>query len=294
MFIATIGFFDGVHIGHQCLIEQLRNQAHLLGKRSMVISFDNHPREVVKANYVPELLTLAKEKEELLQQTGVDSVNLLHFTQQTSQLSSQQFMQLLHEQYGVTNLLMGYDHHFGHDCGTFDEYVQRGKAVGVEVLLAHELEGTRVNSGIIRQLIKEGNVSFANTLLSRPYRVEAEIVHGYGIGRTLGFPTANLQWASHKLMPQNGVYAVQATLQDDSQWNGMLNIGTRPTIDNGEGTSIEVHLLDFQGDLYGQRVKVDFIARIRNEQRYDSQDALKEQLQHDVLSAQRLIKLQQR
>ncbi len=255
----------------------------------MVISFDNHPREVVQANYVPELLTLSKEKEYLLQQTEVDNVNLLHFTQHTSQLTSQQFMQLLHEQYGVTNLLMGYDHHFGHDCGTFEDYVLRGKTVGVEVLLAHELEGTRVNSGIIRQLIKEGNVYAANTLLSRPYRVEAEIIHGYGIGRTLGFPTANLQWPSHKLMPQNGVYAVRATLQNKTKWRGMLNIGVRPTIDNGQAISVEVHLLDFQGDLYEQNIKVDFVARIRNEQRFESHDALKKQLQCDTLSVRHLI-----
>ncbi len=291
MFVATIGFFDGVHLGHQCLIGQLRNQARLRGEQCMVVSFDNHPREVVQVDYVPQLLTLAEEKERLLRETGVDDVVLLHFTPELSRLSSQDFMLMLRERYGVDTLLIGYDHRFGHDGGTFADYVQRGKTVGVEVLLASELEGQHVSSRVIRQLLTDGDVATAGRLLSRPYSVEAEVAHGYQVGRTLGFPTANLVWPIQKLLPKGGVYAVRATLQDGTQWSGMLNIGNRPTIDNGRAISVEVHLLDFKGDLYGQRVTVEFLARIRSEQRFDSREALAAQLQRDLRCARELISL---
>ncbi len=291
MFIATIGFFDGVHLGHQCLIEQLRNQAKLRGEQSMVVSFDNHPREVVLTNYVPQLLTLTKEKERLLRGTKVDDVVLLHFTPELSKLSSQEFMLMLHERYGVNALLMGYDHHFGHDSGTFEDYVLRGKAIGIDVLLAQELEGQHVSSRVIRQLISEGDVAQATQLLGRPFALEAQVKHGFQVGRTLGFPTANLEWPSQKLLPKGGVYAVRATLQDGTQWRGMLNIGNRPTIDNGRAISVEVHLLDFQGNLYGQRMTVEFVARIRSEQRFDSREALATQLQRDLRCAREFIGL---
>ncbi len=289
MFVATIGFFDGVHLGHQCLIGQLCNRARVLGLQCMVVSFDNHPREVVQADYVPQLLTLSEEKERLLRATGVDDVTMLHFTREMSLLSSQDFMLMLRERYGVGALLMGYDHRFGHDGGTFEEYVQRGRAVGVKVLPASELEGEHVSSRVIRQLLADGDVVAAGRMLSRPYSAEAEVAHGYAVGRTLGFPTANLVWPAQKLLPKGGVYAVRVTLQDGTQWRGMLNIGNRPTIDNGRATSVEVHLLDFQGDLYGQRIGVEFVARIRSEQRFDSREALAAQLRRDMCCARELI-----
>ncbi len=291
MFVTTIGFFDGVHLGHQCLIGQLRNRARVLGLQCMVVSFDNHPREVVQADYVPQLLTLSEEKERLLRATGVDEVAMLHFTREMSLLSSQDFMLMLRERYGVRALLMGYDHRFGHDGGAFADYVQRGRAVGMEVLPASELDGEHVSSRVIRQLLADGDVATAGRLLSRPYGAVAEVAHGYAVGRTLGFPTANLVWPVQKLLPMGGVYAVRVTLQDGTLWRGMLNIGSRPTIDNGRATSVEVHLLDFQGDLYGQRIGVEFVARIRSEQRFDSREALAAQLQRDMCVARELIGL---
>lgn len=288
MYIATIGFFDGVHRGHQYLIAQLRNKAAEMGLRSMVVTFCNHPREVLHADFHPQLLTLSTEKERLLRRTGVDHVVMLPFTQEMAKLTSTDFMQMLREKYDVSALMMGYDHHFGHDAGSFEDYAARGKEIGVKVFLAQELKDEKVSSRLVRQYLNEGNVAQAAQLMSRPYGVDALVEHGKAIGRQLGFPTANLAWPQHQLMPKRGVYAVDAVLEDGNQWRGMLNIGQRPTIDNDVRTTIEVHLLDFTGNLYGREIHIDFLHRLRDEQHFANREALTEQLKHDAEMARGL------
>lgn len=282
MFTATIGFFDGVHKGHRCLIQQLTRLAAQRNEQSMIITFDTHPRQVVQTCYVPQLLTLPEEKINLLNETEVDSVVMLNFTREMSLLSSSEFMQMLHDDYGVDCLLMGYDHRFGHDGGNIADYVERGKKVGIEVLQATELEEEKVSSRIIRNLIDDGNLLKANELLGYEFQVTAPVVHGHEVGRSLGFPTANLAWPEGKILPEEGVYAAWATLPDGSRMKAMMNIGCRPTINNGENVTVEVHILDFDGELYGLSLTIDFVAKLRDEMRFQDKQALVKQLRMDA------------
>ena len=258
-----------------------------MGLESMVVTFRNHPREVLQPDFSPLLLTLSSEKEHLLHGTGVDRVVMLSFTRELAEMSARDFMQMLHETYEVSVLVMGYDHRFGNDGGTFEDYMARGAETGVRVFLADELEDEKVSSRLVRQCIGEGDVAQAARLMGRPYGVNAVVEHGQAIGRQLGFPTANLIWPQHQLMPKRGVYAVDALLDDGSRWRGMLNIGHRPTIDSNVRTTIEVHLLDFQGNLYGRQIHVDFLRRLRDERQFESREALAEQLKCDAEMARR-------
>lgn len=282
MFTATIGFFDGVHRGHRCLIQQLVELAAKRDEQAMVITFDIHPRQVVQTSYVPQLLTLPDEKANLLNETNVDHVVMLNFTREMSLLSSTEFMKMLHDDYDVDCLLMGYDHHFGHDGGNISDYVERGRNVGVEVFLAKELKEEKVSSRIIRNLIEDGDLLKANDLLGYEFQVTAPVVHGHEVGRSLGFPTANLSWPEGKILPEEGVYAAWATLPDGSRMKAMLNIGCRPTINNGENVTVEVHILDFDGELYGLSLTIDFVAKLRDEMCFKSKQELIKQLRMDA------------
>lgn len=282
MFTATIGFFDGVHKGHRFLIQQLVELAARRKERTMLITFDVHPRQVVQTSYVPQLLTLPDEKMNLLNDTDVDNVIMLNFTYEMSRLSSTEFMKMLHDEYDVDCLLMGYDHHFGHDGGDIADYVERGRKVGIEVLQAKELEEEKVSSRIIRNLIDDGNMLKANELLGYEFQVTAPVVHGHEVGRSLGFPTANLAWPEGKILPEEGVYAAWATLPDGSHMKAMLNIGCRPTINNGTNVTVEVHILDFDGELYGLSLTIDFVAKLRDEMCFDNKQALVKQLRMDA------------
>ena len=295
--VATIGFFDGVHRGHQCLIRQVRDEALRRGMRSLLITFDRHPRSVFAPAAVPPLLTTAEEKMELLRATGVDEIYVLPFDKEMAALTAKEFMQqVLKEQLGVEVLVIGYDHRFGRPApatksqGTlptegFPEYQAYGREMGIEVVLAKELEGEHVSSSEIRKALADGDVQRAAQLLGRPYTWTGRVVHGHEVGRQLGFPTANLeavengqgtmdngQWTVGKMLPANGAYAVVG---------GMLNIGTRPTIGNGSDVSVEVNLFDICDNLYGQTLTLSFIARLREERRFESEEDLISQLQHD-------------
>ena len=329
--VASIGFFDGVHRGHQCLIRQVQEEARRRGAHSLLITFDRHPRAVFAPESVPPLLTTAAEKMTLLRATGMDGIYTLPFDHEMASLTAREFMQhVLRDKLGVKALVIGYDHHFGRPQsrgnntvetqrrkaqgaetqGTegFEEYLAYGRELGVDVLLAHELEGEHISSSVIRHALENGDVSRAAHLLGRPYTWTGRVVHGHAVGRQLGFPTANLEALSpEKQLPANGVYAV---LIDELRLNidkknestccmhqapiinhqfSILNIGCRPTINNGYDTSIEAHLLDFEGDLYGQTLTVSFIARLRAEQRFASEEELARQLQHDREAAQHIL-----
>lgn len=289
--VASIGFFDGVHRGHLCLIEQLRDEAGRRGMGSLLVTFDRHPRTVLSPSQVPPLLTTLEEKERLLRETGVSEIAILPFTLELSRLSAREFMeQVLRRELGVEVLILGYDHAFGHGGGSLDDYVRWGRETGIEVVRAHELSSLMVSSSKCRRLIEEGDVRGAAEMLGRFYTLSGEVVRGFHVGHELGFPTANLQVDAEKVMPRNGAYVVWATLADGERHGGMLNIGTRPTIGNGETTSVEVNLLDYDGNLYDQRLTVEFVARLRDERRFDSRSELMSQLALDEAAARELLR----
>lgn len=386
--VATIGFFDGVHRGHRYLINKVMERAHAHAQQSMVITFDRHPREVLQSDYQPQMLTTLNTKLRLLHETGVERVEVLHFTRQLAALSARQFMaQVLKERLGVTTLVIGYDHRFGHNRAEgFDDYVRYGKELGIEVVQSSELTvhidrycppasvsseapfasssknskahsseeskapssevpnassevaspveessfkarsfagkwGMHVSSSAIRRLLKEGDVGTADLFLDRPHTITGCVTHGFAEGRKMGFPTANLDTTGYPLLiPANGVYGVWVkigyadavmgkceatalagltpempipTIDDLDGWlPAMLNIGTRPTFD-GSTTTIEANIFNFNDDIYGQPMTIAFFFRLRNEQRFDSVEALEEQLHKDRKEIEKKIFLTQ-
>lgn len=288
--VATIGFFDGVHRGHQYLIRQVTEAARRKGGLSLIVTMYPHPKAIVQPGKEPRLLTLPDEKMALLQGMGVDHVEMLRFDKEMSLLTAQRFMEeVLKKQLDVDTLVMGYEHQFGHGGGSMEQYRAWGRACGMEVVRAHEMEGEHVSSSVVRHLLEEGNISLANHMLGRPYSMEGTVVKGHQIGRTLGFPTANLQVAAEKLMPAHGVYATWATLPDGSRHKGMLNIGRRPTLDNGEETTVEVYIMDFAGDIYQQSLRLEFAERLRGEHRFGSLEELRHQLERDAQKTRRIL-----
>lgn len=285
--VATIGFFDGVHRGHQFLIKQVCDEAKASGMESAVITFDEHPRKVLHQDYQPRLLSTLEEKLILLSRTGIGNAVVLHFDREMAGLSAHDFMEkVLHDRLNVKKLIIGYDNRFGHNRAEgFDDYVRMGHEMGIEVIQsqAFSLDGVNVSSSYIRKLIEKGELELANKCLGYPYAIYGKVVSGYQEGRKLGFPTANLDLSgSGQLVPANGVYGVKVRLQDSMQYRrGMMNIGTRPTF-NGKNLSIEAYIFDFSGDIYGQTLVAAFIHRIRDEHKFDSAEELAEQMRNDA------------
>jgi len=292
IYAATIGFFDGVHQGHRFLMERLKAIAKERGMQSMAITFERHPRLVVQGGWKPELLTQLHEKLKLLKATGIDTVVVLRFNRQMAALSAREFMELMYDRLGVRLLLTGYDNRFGHDRSEgFEDYQRYGQALGIEVLCGDALTigQQNVSSSWVRQLLKEGKVEEAARCLGRPYSIGGQVVHGEQIGRTIGFPTANLQPEDDTLIPQDGVYAVMVDLDNGSHHQGIMNIGTRPTF-NGTGRTLETNLLEPVGDLYDQQLIIHFIARLRDEQQFPSAEALAAQIMKDKEQATDILK----
>lgn len=284
-YCATIGFFDGVHRGHQFMIDSLTTMAHAQGRQSLVITFDRHPRQVVHADYVPQLITTTDEKLQLLHATAADRIEVLHFDAQMAQLSAYEFMrQVLHEKYGVAMLLTGYDNRFGHNRAEgFADYVRYGEEMGMKVLqnTPIDIDGMRVSSSLIRRLIVEGNITEASNCMGHPYSITGSVAHGFQEGRRIGFPTANIvPESAEKLVPGNGVYATRVSVEGGEWMPAMLNIGTNPTFQRQQ-TTIEAHIIGFEGDIYGRKVRVEFGMKLRDEQRFESVEALQKQLETD-------------
>jgi riboflavin biosynthesis protein ribF len=284
--IATIGFFDGVHLGHRFLLKQLALAAQERQLRSVAITFDQHPRRVLQHDYIPELLTTFDEKLQLLAETGIDSVAILPFNATMAQLSAHDFMQqMLQEQLQVKTLLMGYDNHFGRKNNEhFNDYVRYGQDLGIEVLPTQPYiyKGIKISSSVIRSFLHEGEVALANECLGYPYTLTGKVGHGFQQGRTIGFPTANLIPASiEQLLPANGVYAVRVKCPDSTTWHdGMMNIGYRPTFD-GTAKSIEANIFNYANDLYDKPLSVAFYERIRTEKKFRNAPELAKQLTKD-------------
>ena len=291
-YAATIGFFDGVHLGHQFLMARLSEEARMRGMLSMAITFERHPRQVVQSDWKPELLTDLHEKLRLLKATGIDTVVVLRFNRQMAGLTAGAFMQLMHDRLGVRMLLTGYDNRFGHDrTEGFEDYQRYGQEMGIEVVCGDALAvgQQNVSSSLVRQLLKAGRVAEAGRCLGRPYCIGGQVVHGEQIGRTIGFPTANLQPDDDKLVPMDGVYAVMVDLDNGRRLPGIMNIGSRPTF-NGNHRTLETNLLETVGNLYGQRLNIQFIGRLRSEQQFPSAEALAEQIEKDIEQAKEILK----
>ncbi len=291
-FVATIGMFDGVHLGHQFVLRQTIDQARELGLQPLCITFDHSPRQ-------EQVLTPLDEKVRLIRQMGIDRVEVLAFTAELKSLTARQFMeQVLRNQMNVRVLLTGYDNRFGRNREEgFDDYVRYGRELGIEVVSlppapSEGREGV-VSSSYIRQLLLEGQVAEAAQCLGHPYSISGRVAHGEHIGTELGFPTANLVPSESQLIPAPGAYAVRVTFNTPHSslhtQSGMMNIGTRPTFDGHEQT-LEVHILHFHEDLYGQALSVEFVKRLREERRFESMEALKEQLKQDAIRAEQAIK----
>lgn len=298
--VATIGFFDGVHSGHRYLIQQVKEIAAAKGLRSAIVTFPIHPRKVMAAEYRPELLTTPDEKIGLLSEVGIDYCLMLDFTPEISRLTAQEFMsRLLKERYQVRCLVIGYDHRFGHNRSEgFEDYVRYGKAIGIEVIQAHAYSDNvqiekelsmPVSSSLIRKLLHEGEVDVAARCLGYEYFLDGTVVGGYQVGRKIGFPTANLSVDDpDKLVPADGVYAVWVTF-DGKTYMGMLNIGVRPTIDNGPNRTIEVNILHFHSDIYDKFIRLTFVKRTRPELKYSNIDDLIAQLHKDAEETEAIL-----
>ncbi len=286
MFVATIGFFDGVHLGHRCLINQVLEIAQARGLQTMVVTMDRHPKCIIAPQFVPNLLTTNDERRELLTATGIDKIEFLDFNSEMMLLTARDFMKkVLKEQLGVGVLVMGYDHKFGHGGGSFDQYLQWGNECGIEVIRARELADVHASSTECRKFLMSGDIVKAEALLGHPFCISGIVVAGHRIGRELGFPTANIEVCKEKLIPKDGVYEVRV----NQSYTGILNIGTRPTLDNGKDRTIEVHLIGYTGNLYGERLTIQFVRRIRDERKFDSLNELKAQIRKDLEEAQRTM-----
>jgi riboflavin kinase/FMN adenylyltransferase len=291
--VATIGFFDGVHLGHRYLISELKEIAAQSGLPSAVITFPQHPRAVLHAEYQPKLLNTYSEKVELLSKTGIDYCIVLDFTLELSQLTAKEFItEVLARKLHVETLLIGYDHRFGHNREDgFEDYVAYGKDCNMKVIKASRYsEGEEaVSSSEIRRLISSHNVEEAAHLLTYPYSLKGKIVNGYKVGRTLGFPTANIHVEEPcKIIPAAGVYAVWVFLNGQKH-KGMLYIGDRPTLNNGNNISMEVNILDFSGNIYNNEISVAFIHYVRADIKFDTLEALTLQLKHDRETVDKLL-----
>lgn len=287
--IATIGVFDGVHTGHRWLLSQLRDEAARRGLVPAVITFDRHPLSLINPAKAPELLMPATERLAELRNEQVEVI-CFDFTTELRHMSAHSFMKMLSERYDVKTIMMGFNHHFGSDClDDFNRYVAIGRELGIDIVKAHEYHGVEnVSSSAIRQAIAEGHVDRAAEMLGRPYRLSGKVVEGHAIGRKLGFPTANIEPAEHEqLLPPVGAYAVDIVISEGMKRRGILNIGYRPTIDQSDKPllSIEVHIIDWSGNLYNHRLNVDFIRRLRDEIKFGSVQQLARQLEADCKSA---------
>ena len=292
MVVAT-GFFDGVHVGHRLVIKQLVEAAAVRGDESMVMTFWPHPRNVLqKEARSLRLLTTLAEKREMLLGLGVDHVEVLPFTKDFSSMTMREYLQMLMERYGVRTVLLGYDNRVGSDAAGADEVAAVAVELGLEVLRAEMVpseKGYAVSSTKIRERLEAGDVEGATAMLGYDYSVHGVVIAGNRLGRTIGFPTANMQlYEPLKLIPGNGVYFVKVQTLG-KHYYGMCNVGYRPTVGMGNARTIETNIFDLDEDIYGLDLEVTFISRIREEVKFDSLDELRVQLEKDRAACRAVI-----
>lgn len=287
--VLTVGFFDGVHRGHQSVLRTLKKEAERLNARSLLVTFDRPPKAVLLGSTVP-LLTTLEEKAGLVRSLGIENVVVIHFDRAFSELEPDEFVRsILVERIGLAEIVLGYDHRFGRGgAGDVAAMRELGSTFGFEVKVveAEKLGGIACSSTQIRRLLSDqGDVETASRHLDRHYTLAGEVVEGDGRGRKIGFPTANLRLLHDvKVVPAVGVYAVYVRLTAGEEWRkAVMNIGYRPTVTEGKELVAEVHVVDFEGDLYGQVIEVAFVRRLRDERRFESLDGLVSQIRQDLV-----------
>lgn len=288
----TIGSFDGVHYGHQAVIQQLVKGAHADGSPAVVLTFHPHPSVVLRGKPGAIYLTLPEERVKLLEQLGADMVIIEPFTRELAATSAEEFVDRLLNRLGLRQLLIGHDFSLGRGReGNFNVLKEFGRQRGfdVEELQPVKLDGEVVSSSRIRVMLEAGEVRQAARWLSRPYQITGTVVPGDQRGRMIGIPTANLSVPAGKMFPMNGVYACKAWV-DERAWAAATNIGIRPTFDGqGQALHLEAHLLDFSGDLYDRMITLDFIERLRGEKRFENVQALVHQINFDIQQTREIV-----
>lgn len=291
--IATLGTFDGVHLGHGKIIERLTQSASDENCESLVLTFFPHPRMVLQNDGSIKLLNTINERASLLEKAGLDNLIIHPFDQKFSQMEAEEFVKtILVEQFNIKKIIIGHDHRFGRNrAADINDLIAFGKIYNFEVeqISAEEIDEVSISSTKIRNALDAGNITLANEYLGYNYLLSGKVIEGKQLGRTINFPTANIKIEEdYKLIPQNGVYIVKSFI-DENLVYGMMNIGTNPTVD-GKKQSIEVHYLDFEVDLYNQNISVELLQRIRSEEKFPSFDALKLQIENDQITAKEFIK----
>lgn len=294
--IVTVGMFDGLHRGHRFLLSTLAAEAAARRLRPVALTFDRHPLSLIDPLRSPAMLAPLPDRLRMMASCGC-TPGVIRFDEPTRRLSAQRFMEELHLRLGAQVLLMGFNHRLGHDrLSTPDEYRRAADSAGIEVMFAtgypHHFGGAPISSSAIRAALAEGDVRLAAEMLGRDYALSGTVVGGKQLGRTIGFPTANISVEPPEmLIPAYGVYAARATLDSGAVYPAMVNIGVRPTVDMTESptVSVEAHLLGYEGDLYGSRVALDLVERMRAEMRFSSVDELRARLQADASAARAIL-----
>lgn len=291
--IVTIGTFDGVHIGHKKVLQKLHNLAIEKDAESVLLTFFPHPRMVLQQDLDIKLLNTIEEKKELISEFEINHLIIHPFDLEFSRLTAEDFVKtILVDQLNICSIIIGYDHRFGRNrTATIDDLIEFGTKYNFDVqqITAKEIDEIAISSTKIRNALLEGDIETANTFLGYNYTLSGLVIEGKKIGRTINFPTANIKIdEEYKLIPQNGVYIVSVEI-NKSTYFGMMNIGTNPTISEGD-QSIEVHIFDFNQSIYNQSIKICFLERIRDEEKYASLDELKKQLEKDKIFSLARIK----
>tara|TARA_B110000305_G_scaffold86304_1_gene97211 strand:- start:5292 stop:6224 length:933 start_codon:yes stop_codon:yes gene_type:complete len=291
--IVTVGTFDGVHYGHQKIIQRLQKIAKKNNGESVLLTFDPHPRKVLLNDQGLKLIHTVKEKINILEKLGLDHLVIYPFTKEFSKFSAKTYIdELLVKKLGTHTLVIGYDHHFGNDReGNIDLLKKHEKSnpFYLEEIKAHEIEEIKISSTKVRRAIENGNIHLVDDYCGHFYEFSGEVVHGNGIGKTIGTPTANIQLNSNeKIIPLDGVYAVICQIKD-ANFKGIMNIGYKPTVNKGEKRTIEIHLFDFNKDVYELELRAKVIERIRDEVKFSSLESLKSQILKDNENAKKIL-----
>ena len=289
--VIALGFFDGVHLGHAALLRRTAEEAAARGVTPAVFTFDRPPKEVITGQPCP-LINSPEDRRELVRRLyGIREVIMVPFDHEMMTTAWDEFVtRILVGRYRAVHLVAGHDHHFGHKNQGSPELLMekcRELGLGCDIIPKVEVGGITVSSTYIRRLVELGQIDRANRFLGHPHTLTGTVRHGRGIGSSRLFPTANLAIPPHVLVPSHGVYATRVTLEDGSSYAAVTNVGTRPTVNNGADVTVEACLLDFQGDLYGRQLRLEFFDHIRDEVRFDSLDALKAQIAADAETTRR-------
>ena len=285
--VIALGFFDGVHLGHAALLRRTAEEAAARGVTPAVFTFDRVPKEVVTGIPCP-LINSPEDRSDLVKRLyGIDEMLMVPFDDEMRTTPWDRFVtDILVGRYGAVHLVAGHDHHFGYKNQGSPELLREKCAelgLGCDIIPAVTLDGVTVSSTHIRKLLEEGGVETARAFLGHPHVLTQTVGHGRRLGRTIGVPTANLVAPPHVLLPKRGVYAAKVTLPDGRAFGGVTNVGIRPTVNHGQDVTVEPWILDFDGDLYGQKLRVEFFRRLRDERKFESLEALKTQIQCDAV-----------